>query len=98
MLSQTSPSLYVSAVQVLIMKTLWDTAGNEQFLLFPQCSPHFWKPFQHFHQIQNCHLRTLSVSKSLKFNVWERVNYLLVEKFLGLSKSEAFIRQQIKDC
>ena len=30
----------------------------------------------HFHQIQNCRLQTLSVWKSLKFVVWERVKSL----------------------
>ena len=29
--------------------------------------------FSHTHQIQDCHLQTLSVWKNLKFDVWERV-------------------------
>ena len=33
----------------------------------------FWTTFFPFHQIQNCRLQTLSVWKSLKFVVWERV-------------------------
>ena len=31
------------------------------------------RTFCHFHQIENCHLQTLSVWKSLKFVNWERV-------------------------
>ena len=54
---------------------------NEQFLLF-QCFLPVWRTFCHFHQIlngyqfwliSNCCLQTLSVWKSLKFVVWERV-------------------------
>ena len=73
-LSQTSRGFYVSA-----NKSFENTAGkgeialNEQFLLFPQCFLPFWKTFYHFHQTQNCCLQTLSVWKSLKFVVWERV-------------------------
>ena len=50
-----------------------ENAHNVQFLLFPQCFPPFWITFFHFHQIQNCHLQTLSVWNSLKFVGWERV-------------------------
>ena len=50
---------------------------NEQFLLFLQCFLHFWRTFCHFHQIWNSCLQTLSVWKSLKFVVWERVKYFL---------------------
>ena len=52
-----------------------EIAHNEQFLLFPQCFLPFWKPFSHFHQTKNCCLQTLSVWKSLKFVVWERVKH-----------------------
>ena len=51
-----------------------EIARNEQFLLFPQCFLPCWRTFCHFHQIRNCHLQTLSVWKSLKFVVLERVN------------------------
>ena len=51
-----------------------EIARNEQFLLFPQCFLYFQRTFYHFHQNQNCRLQTLSVWKSLKFVVWERVN------------------------
>ena len=58
-----------------LLKTLrkGENAGNEQFLLFPQCFLSFCKTFHYFHQIQNCHLQTLLVWNSLKFVVWERV-------------------------
>ena len=49
-------------------------AGNEQFLLFPQCFLPIWQTFCHFHQVWNCCLQALSVWKSPKFVVWERVN------------------------
>ena len=43
-----------------------EVACNEQFLLFQQCFLPFWRSPHHFHQ-------TVSVWKSLKFVVWERV-------------------------
>ena len=48
-----------------------EIAHNNQFLLFPQCFLFFWGIC--FHQIQNCRLHTLSVWRSRKFVVWERV-------------------------
>ena len=51
-----------------------ETVRNEQFLLFPQCFLSVWRTFFHFNQIWNCRLQTLSVWKSLKFVMWERVN------------------------
>ena len=59
-----------------LLKTLWEKgeiARNEQFLLFPQCFQPLWRTLCHFLQIRNCRLQTLSVWKSLKFVVWERV-------------------------
>ena len=50
-----------------------EIAHNEQFPLFPQCFLPDWISFCHFHQIWNCHLQSLSVWKSLKFVIWERV-------------------------
>ena len=50
-----------------------EIARNEQFLLFPQCFLPIQGTFCRFHQIQNCLLQTLSVVKSLKHVVWERV-------------------------
>ena len=63
------------------------------FLILSQTSPGFtclqYKSFKytlakreiarncHFHQIQNCCLQFLSVWKSLKFVVWERVNRII---------------------
>ena len=52
-----------------------EIAHIEQFLPFPQCFVPVWRTFCHFHQIQNCRLQILSVRKSLKFVVWERVKY-----------------------
>ena len=50
-----------------------EIARNEQFLLCPQCFLPVWTTFCHFHQIYYCRLQILSVSKSIKFVVWERV-------------------------
>ena len=60
-------------------KSFQNTVGNgeiarkEQFLLFPLCFLPIWTTFWHFHQIWNCRLQIFSVSKTLKFVVWERV-------------------------
>ena len=51
-----------------------EIARDEHFLLFPQCFLTIRITCSHVHQISNCHLQTLSVWKSLKFVVWERVN------------------------
>ena len=52
-----------------------EIASDEQFLLFPQYFLPFRRTFSHLNQILNWHLETLSVWTSLKFVVWERVNY-----------------------
>ena len=50
-----------------------EIARNEQFLLFPQCFQPIWRTIFDFHQIWNCCLQSLSVWKSLKSVVLERV-------------------------
>ena len=50
-------------------------ACNKPIHLFPQCLS-FGELSANFHQIWNCCLPTLSVWKSLKFVVWERVNQI----------------------
>ena len=50
-----------------------EIAHNEQFLLLPQRFLPFCRSFCLIHQIKNCRLQTLSVWKSLKFVVWEKV-------------------------
>ena len=63
----------------LLYKSFENTVGkgeiahNEQFLLFPECFLPIWKTLCHFHQNRNGGLQTLSVWKSLKFAVGERV-------------------------
>ena len=54
-----------------------EIARNEQFLLFPQCFLHFLRALCHCHQTSDCCLQTLSVWKSPKFVVWERVQPFL---------------------
>ena len=51
-----------------------EIARNEQFLLFPQCFLPAWRTFRHFNEIRNYRLQPLSVWKSRKFVIWERVN------------------------
>ena len=43
------------------------------YIFSPQCLPPLWRTFCHFCPIWNCRMQTLSVWKSLKFVVWERV-------------------------
>ena len=50
-----------------------EIACNDQFLLFPQCFLAVSRHFCYSYQIWNCHLQILSVWKSLKFVIWERV-------------------------
>ena len=96
-LSQTSPG-FLRVCSTSVLKTLGkgEIARNEQFLLFPQCFLPVWITFCHLYQIWNCRLLTLSIWKSLKFVVWERVKddnltlYLSKKKKLDHSKLKAF--------
>ena len=73
-LSQTSPGLYVSAVQSYENTVgKGEIAQNERFLLSPRWFLPFWRTFCHFYQINICRLQVLPMWKSLKFVVWERV-------------------------
>ena len=83
-LYQTRPCFYMSAVQVFL-KTLGkiEIAHTEKFLLFPECFLPIWETFCHFHQIQICSLQTLSVWKTLKFVVWDRIKYVLDSYWKG---------------
>ena len=74
-LSQTNPGFYMSAVQVF-----WKHCGKREKLLITSnfSFSHsvfypFLRTFFHFHKIWNCRLQTLSVWKSIKCVVWERV-------------------------
>ena len=70
-------SLFLHVCSTSLLKTLGkeEIAHKEQFRLFPQCFLPVWRTFCQLHQIQNCHLQTLLVWKSLKFVCWERVNF-----------------------
>ena len=92
-LSQTSPVVF-TCLQFKSFENIegkGEIARNEQFLLFPQCFLPVWRTFCHLQQNWNCCLQTLSVWKSLKFVVWERVKkgkdklYLLL-KFIHNQK------------
>ena len=56
-----------------VCSTSLNKSCNEQFLLFPQCFLSFWKTFCCFNKFQNHRLLTISVWKSLKSVIWERV-------------------------
>ena len=60
-----------------------EISHNEQFLLFPQCFLSIRRTFCNFHQIGNCCLQTLSVWKSLKFVVWDRVKHRTTNQSLS---------------
>ena len=67
-----------------------EIARNKQFLLFPQSFLPIWIPFCHFHQILNSRLQSLSVWKSLKFVIWERVE--CHPQFVSIWTSRKFCR------
>ena len=64
-------SLHVYSASLL--KTLWEIARYEQFLLFQLYFLPIWRTFCHIHQIWKCCLQTLPVWKSLELVVWERL-------------------------
>ena len=78
-------TLVFTCLQYKSFKKTWgkgEIARNEQFLLFPQCFLPVWRTFFLFHQIRNCHLQTLSVWKSLRFVLWEKVKgpfYMMIQ-------------------
>ena len=81
----------MSAVQVFEYTVgKGEIACYKQFLLFPQYFLPFWRTFFHIHQIQNCHLQTLSDCRSLIFVVWERVNTLPKYKISDRSELKSF--------
>ena len=68
--------------------TRGDIDRNQQFLLFPKCFLHFLITRQPFSS--NRHLQTLSVLKSLKLVLWERVNLSPTMLSFNLDKSSFF--------
>ena len=81
-LYQTSPGFYMSAVQVF-WKDCWKRRKCSLWAISPfptVFSTHFFFFLEisaNFHQIWYCRLQTLSVCRSLKLVVWERVKWLL---------------------
>ena len=70
----TNPLACVKILYQLKLKILTDNEVN-----IAQTSNFvFWRMFHHFHQIENCHLQTLSVWKSLKFDLCERIQMLKI--------------------
>ena len=71
------PWVFLSVCSTRCLKTLWEkekllVLSNFFFSLRVFCP--FWRTFCHFNQIWSCRLQTLSVWKSLKCVVWERIN------------------------
>ena len=81
---------FLRVCSISLLKTLWEkekllVTSNFSFshsVFYP-----FWTTFFHFHQIQNCRLQTLSVWKSLKFVVWERVKTLPIGKVFNFDEN-----------
>ena len=89
-LSQTSPGFYVAAVQVF--RKHGGKRRNcltEQSLLFPQCFLFIWMDLLPFSSNLKLSSATLSVWKSLKFVVWERVNSFPKDKFKTIPNSKS---------
>ena len=71
-LSQTSSGVYSAS----LLKTLWEMEKllfMSNFSISHSVFLSYWRTFCHIYQIQNRHLQTLSIWKSVIFVVWERV-------------------------
>ena len=75
-----------------------EIARNEQFLLFPQWFLTVWRTICHFRIIPNCRLQSLSVWKSLKFVVWERVKEInsFMTRVINLMSIDLATRSYVK--
>ena len=84
--------LFLPICSIRLLKTLQEKekiAPNKQYRLFPHIFYPFGGTFRHFHQIQNCHLQTLLVWKSLKFVVSERVNCVVSQSICCWYKNKS---------
>ena len=54
---------------------------TSNFSFFPPCFLTLWRTFCHVPKIYNCRLQTLSLWRSLKFVIWERVKQLIFSNF-----------------
>ena len=66
-----SKPLFLGACNESLLKTLWE----KETLLIPQCFRPIQRTFHNFHQIQYCHLQTLSVWENIRLFVWDRVKH-----------------------
>ena len=89
-LSRASPEFYVHLIQVFLKKkTLWEKDKllvTSNFSISLSVFYLFCKLYTIFITFDKCRLQTLSVWKSLKFVVWERVNSFPVETKLSTIK------------
>ena len=74
-----------------------EIARNEQFLPFPQCFLLTLRTFSHFHQVQNCHLQTLSICENLKLVIWERVKSFFTNFSFNRSVRYNFVEKKKKE-
>ena len=87
--------LFIRVCSTSLLKTL----REKEILLvtsnfsFSQCFLPVRKTFCRFHQIWNCRLQSLSVSKSLKFVVWERVVLAWLSSWLKEMHSVTFLTE-----
>ena len=63
----------------LQLKSFENTVGKGEIARY-ECFLTVMRTSSHFHQNQNCRLQTLSIWKSLKFVVWERIKSLFYMK------------------
>ena len=78
-LSQTSSCFYIVCKSFENFVGKGEIAHNGQLLLFAQHFLSFWRTCHFFLQILNCRLQTLSVKKSRKSVIWERVKLTLYQ-------------------
>ena len=72
--------LFLRVCSTSLLKTQWK---KKKLLVtsnfsFSQCFLPLKRALCHFHHVKSCHLQTLSVWKSLKFVIWERVKILIL--------------------
>ena len=83
-----------------LLKTLWEKgeiARNEQFLLFPWYFLPIWRTFCYFNQLRDCRLQILSVWKSVKFFVWERVKAIALNLYCSIPNINSIPNDKILD-
>ena len=84
-----------------LLKTLWEKVKLHMMSNFSFCHSVFYlfeELFCYFCQLWNCRLQTLSVWKSLKCVVWERVKLLFEEMHFSLHSGNRYIKLRTISC